>query len=431
MKVERQFLPAVLEIQETPPSPLGRVLSLTIMVFLVLAVIWASASRIDIVAVAHGKVIPVGRSKVIQPLEAGRIVAINVQEGQIVTRGDLLVELDRTAVHADVERLTVEHALAAKEAARLDRLVQWLELDGERQPSVSSTADSLLYAQWREYQARLATLYARRREIDSRLATAKLRVEKLEALVPVVEKRAANERLLMEKKLFPEQEYLETEELRLQAVHDLKAQQSQVRELTEAARTVDAEIVYVESEFGRTIQERREEARGRLVAADQELLKAREREAALLLHAPVDGVVHQLAVHTVGGVVTPAQQLMIIVPRDTALEVEALVKNKDIGFVEEGQPAELKLEAFPFTRYGTIKGDVIDISDDAVNDEQLGLVYRARVAMEDASIDVDGRLVNLSPGMTVTAEVKTGQRRLMEFLMSPVIRALKESARER
>jgi hemolysin D len=431
VKVERQFLPAVLEIQETPPSPLGRALSVTIMVFLVLAVIWASAGKIDIVAVAHGKVIPVGRSKVIQPIETGRIVAINVDDGQVVDAGDLLIELDRTSVHADVERLNAEREVAAKEVARLERLAHWLEREGEGKPEMSGIGDPLLGAQWREYQARLTTLYARRREIDSRLATAKLRVEKLEALVPVVEKRAANERLLMEKKLFPEQEYLETEESRLQAVHDLKAQQSQVTELTEAARTVDAEIVYAESEFGRTVQERREEARRRLVAAEQELLKAREREAALLLHAPVDGVVHQLAVHTVGGVVTPAQQLMIIVPRDTALEVEALVKNKDIGFVEEGQPAELKLEAFPFTRYGTMKGDVIDISDDAVNDEQLGLVYRARVAMEDASIDVDGRLVKLSPGMTVTAEVKTGQRRLIEFLMSPVIRALKESARER
>jgi hemolysin D len=167
------------------------------------------------------------------------------------------------------------------------------------------------------------------------------------------------------------------------------------------------------------------------VAAEQELLKAKEREAAMSIYSPVNGVVHQLSVHTVGGVVTPAQELMKIVPRGAALEVEAFVENKDIGFVHRGQAAAVKLESFPFTRYGTIAGSIIDLSSDAISDERRGLVYRMRVSMSQDTIDVDGNTVSLSPGMAATVEVKTGQRRLIEFLMSPVFRAVQESARER
>lgn len=149
------------------------------------------------------------------------------------------------------------------------------------------------------------------------------------------------------------------------------------------------------------------------------------------LTAPVDGVIQQLAIHTVGGVVTPAQQLMLVVPRNNLLEVEAFVQNKEIGFVETGQKAEIKIETFPFTRYGTIDAEIINISNDAIADENLGLVYAARVLMKESVIQVGQKLVNLTPGMAVTVEVKTGKRKLIDFLMSPLLRYKDESMRER
>ena len=139
----------------------------------------------------------------------------------------------------------------------------------------------------------------------------------------------------------------------------------------------------------------------------------------------------QLAVHTVGGVVTPAQELMRIVPRDAALEVEAWVENKDIGFVSEGQRAEVKVDAFPFTKYGLIDAELVKLSDDAVADEQRGLVYSARVLLEKTVMEVEAKRVHLSPGMTVTVEVKTGNRRLLEFFLAPLLRYRQESIRER
>ena len=164
---------------------------------------------------------------------------------------------------------------------------------------------------------------------------------------------------------------------------------------------------------------------------EQELKKATQRSDLQDLIAPVDGVVARLAIHTVGGVVKPAEAVMTIVPMDEQLEVEAQVLNKDIGFVEVGQPAEVKLETFPFTRYGIIEGSVIDVSSDAVQDEKQGFIYPTRVALTRATMEVNGKTVNLAPGMTATVEIKTGTRRAIEFILAPLLRYGSESMRER
>jgi len=151
----------------------------------------------------------------------------------------------------------------------------------------------------------------------------------------------------------------------------------------------------------------------------------------MTLTAPVDGTVQQLAVHTVGGVVTPAQALMIIVPKDEAVEVEAFVENKDIGFVNAGQEAQVKVETFPFTRYGTIPATVTQVANDAINDEKKGLLYTLRAKLSQATIRVEDKWVTLSPGMAVTVEVKTGRRRVIDYLLSPLLQYGDESLRER
>jgi hemolysin D len=161
------------------------------------------------------------------------------------------------------------------------------------------------------------------------------------------------------------------------------------------------------------------------------LVKAENRSRLMRLTAPVAGSVQQLAVHTVGGVVTPAQALLVIVPGDNPLEIEAFVENKDIGFVRTGQTAEVKVETFPFTKYGTLPGKVVQVSSDAIQDEKRGLVYAARVKLDKATLDVDGKTVNLTPGMAVTVEIKTGKRRIIEYFLSPLMQYKAESLRER
>lgn len=214
------------------------------------------------------------------------------------------------------------------------------------------------------------------------------RVAKGEQTLPLIQERARGSRKLARQGFVPRAAYLEIEEQRIAAEHDLEAQR-------------------------------------------QELIKAQERAKWQRLTAPVDGVVQQLAIHTVGGVVTPAQPLMVIVPDGERLIVEAYIANKDVGFVWAGQPIELKLEAFSFTKYGTVHGQLINVSEDAVQDEKLGLVYVARAALNESTMNIDGRRVNLSPGMAVTLEIKTGTRKLIEYFLSPIQRRTSESARER
>ena len=163
----------------------------------------------------------------------------------------------------------------------------------------------------------------------------------------------------------------------------------------------------------------------------QDVTKAGQREDFQRLTTPIDGVVQQLAIHTVGGVVTPAQELLIVVPQDHPVEVEAQVENKDVGFVKAGQVVEIKVETFTFTLYGSIPGRVLSISDDAAPIEKVGLVYPTRVSMDRATIQVEGKQVYLSPGMAVTVEIKTGQRRVIEYLLSPLLKSVQESLRER
>jgi len=149
------------------------------------------------------------------------------------------------------------------------------------------------------------------------------------------------------------------------------------------------------------------------------------------LTAPIAGYIQQLSVHTIGGVVTAAQTLMVIVPIDNAIEAEVWLENKDVGFVNPGQEATVKIETFPYSRYGTIKGSVQTVSSDAVSDEKKGLIFHSQIALAKNSIQIENKTVNLSPGMAVTVEIKTGKRRLIEYFLSPLIQYTSESLKER
>lgn len=185
------------------------------------------------------------------------------------------------------------------------------------------------------------------------------------------------------------------------------------------------------AETRRTALDSYNEAEQKVSELTQELVKAEVRSDQMRLVSPVDGTVQQLVVHTIGGVVTPAQPLMLVVPVDQVVEVEAFIENKDIGFVNAGDEAEVKLETFQYTKYGTIKATVTHVSHDAIVDEKRGLIYSMRVKLERGAMQVESKLVNLSPGMAATVEVKTGKRRVIEFFLSPLLRYQDESLRER
>ena len=445
------FMPAALEVEETPASPIGRAIIWVIVILFVSVVVWGIVGKIDVVAVGHGKIIPSGRIKTIQPLEIGKVKTIHVQEGQAVTQGQSLVTLDSTATQADTDRLQEQLDTAQLQQDRqqlFHTLLNQPALDKDWQkqayrqlmgladykliPNQTVAAQhSLLVEQVNEYQHRVQSLQhetVMRRAEQRRIgATA----TKLERTLPLITERAQSLDKLMQRSMVARAQYLELEQERIEQEQDLLALKAQYQELAASIQSALSQRDTLKAEAQKNNLAELNETTQKISALQQELIKAQQRNQQRVIASPIDGTVQQLAVHTIGGVVTPAQELMKIVPTQSTLEVEAMILNKDIGFVEAGQTAEVKIDTFNFTKYGTIDAQIISISHDAISDENLGLVYMAKVLIKESQMEINNKLVNLSPGMSVTVEVKTGKRRVIEYFMSPLLRYKQESIRER
>ncbi|HVO81526.1 MAG TPA: HlyD family type I secretion periplasmic adaptor subunit [Terriglobales bacterium] len=436
---EAEFLPAALALQETPVSPAPRATMWLLMLFSFCALLWAIFGWVDIVATASGKLVPNDRTKVIQPMETAVIRAIYVTDGQPVKPGDVLVELDDTTATADTLRLANDLTAARLQAARARGLLAAITQGAAPKIEGIEGIDSARVAQEQrvlegehaELSARLAQLDADKTKREAELRSTQEIVRKLEQTAPIARQRAEDFKGLVEKNFVARHGYLEREQARIEQEADLASQRSRLNELMAALQEAKHQKTTLIAETRRATLDSLNEAEQKSVAARQELVKAETRAKLMKLTAPVEGEVQQLAVHTVGGVVTPAQPLMMIVPKDNPLEIEAFVENKDIGFVNPGQEAEIKIETFPFTKYGTLHGQITQVSNDAINDEKRGLIYSARVQPERNTMQVEGKTVNLSPGMAVTVEFKTGKRRVIEYFLSPLIQHASESLHER
>ncbi len=438
-QVERAFLPAALEILETPPSPSVRILSWSIVILFTIAITWACFGHIDIVAVAEGKIIPSGRTKVIQPLEKAVVKAILVKEGQYVNQGDALIELDRTLTGADQAKYTKELAFINGTIKRQELFVKLLSYPGRAVDSAGLQAAlptdydqvQLLLQQWNSYRSRRDSLEAQLRENQAARRTSEEVIKRLEETLPLTVKRFQAYQKLKDEGAVSDFDYMDKQKEFIDQRQALAAERAHHEQLDAAVRTIEKEILALDAEARRQALAEIQDMQRQRQAMEEELTKATDLNAKQVLYAPVTGEVQQLVVTTVGGVVTEAQPLMLIVPKGAKLEAEVNVENKDIGFVREGQVAEIKVHTFPFTRYGVIDAKVTGITRDAVEDEKQGLVYKMRLEMARSSLMVDGKEVGLSPGMAVSAEVKTGKRRLIEYFLSPLIQHVDESVKER
>ncbi|MGE0574085.1 MAG: HlyD family type I secretion periplasmic adaptor subunit [Reyranella sp.] len=456
---ELAFLPAALEIVETPPSPIGRTIGLTLVALFCAALAWAWWGTIDIVASATGKIVPSGRIKVIQPFETGVVRSIRVQDGQAVKAGDVLIELDPTANAADRDRLRSDLLAERTSIARLraalggaeDPLADFAP-PAHADPVLVGVQRQLLLSQVGEHRAKLASLDRQHAQKEAELATTVATIHKLETVIPVIQQRVDMRRVLVEKDLGSKIVYLETLQLLFEQQKELLVRKSSLVEDEAAVAALRETRRQAEAEYGRTLADELAKAEQKAAGLAQELIKAEQKTRLQQLTAPVDGIVQQLAIHTVGGVVTPAQALLVVVPSDSRLEIEALVTNRDIGFVQPGQQAEIKVDTFNFTRYGLLHGEVLSVSQDAIirdrrqdraDDRKLGmqtdssepkgqeLNYSARISLDATKMRIDDRMVTLSPGMAVTVEIKTGSRRILSYLLSPLLRYRHDALRER
>lgn len=433
MADEVAFLPAALSLQETPVHPAPRRLAWGLMALFVMALLWSIIGKVDIVAVAPGRIIVSDRTKVIQPLEASVVKKVLVKDGDRVQAGQVLVELDPTIATADKANVQEQLNAAISEELRTEALLQALHKG--KAPSLDKKADAStltqLQAEWQDISAKLAKMDAESQRRQAEMATVRETIAKLEATVPMAQSREQDFKKLVGEGFISSHATQDKTRERVELERDLATQRARLAEAQSALRESEQAKIAYRAETLRQLNDRNAQASTKRQQLQADHSKASQRERLTQLTAPVAGVVQQLAIHTAGGVVTSAQPLMIVVPDSALVTAEVTVANQDIGFVNAGQTAEVKLETFPYTKYGTVAAKVDVVTADAVTDEKKGSYYPAILTLNQKSMDIDGKRIALSPGMNITAEIKTGQRRVIEYLLSPVRRAGSESLRER
>jgi hemolysin D len=450
---DHEFLPAALEIMEKPPSPGYRYLMLGLCALFAVALGWSFIGKIDVVATASGKVIPSGNVKVIQPIEIGYVRAIHVKNGQRVKAGELLIELDPTLTGAEASQasqgLLSAEVIAARNAALLahlqGRAARFVAPAGTPADIAATQADFVRTA-IAEYEGERASLSQQRAERNAELAAADAEIAKLTQTLPLIEKQLAARQELADKGYFSKIRLLEYEQLKVEHIQNIEVQRANAAQARASIGNIDAQLVRLRGTFGKTAVTELADAQEKSGLAREEVTKSARRKEFQALRAPVSGTVQQLSVSTIGGVVQPAQAIMIIVPDEAQPVVEAQILNKDIGFIREGQSVRIKLEAYNFTDYGIIPGIVESISRDAIDMSQpgqsvskdangrpvqQGLVYATRIRLLKSTIYVRGRDQLIGPGLAVQAEIKTGERRIIDYLLSPIAQTMDEAGRER
>lgn len=477
---DREFLPAAIEILETPPSPLPVAIMLTLCVLCVAALAWSFIGRLDIHAIAWGKVETNGREKFIQSIESGKVARLHVQNGARVRRGDTLVELDATAAWADL--VAVAAALAANTAEAARRRVAIATTVRMRTPplgrglrdapaaeealAIPFPPDISVAIQDREKAVLAADLTQLRdtlANLDMQMAQKGASKRRLEARIAHESDLIATATELLQLREQAIKLAIGTKIALYDAQESLQRAQAQVAsdqgELTETDAAIDeiaSQKIKAASAFVADQEAKLSDVTRKSTDLGQQLVKARTKLSHMTLVAPVDGIVQRVAVTTVGQVVLPGQQLMTIIPDEGALQVQAYVGNADIGFVKVGQHVEIKVDAFPFAHYGTIGGSVLTVAADALDEQAAkreqsnaaafanggdaqpavapgqppAFVFPIVVTLDRTSMNIDGAPIALKPGMTVSAEIKTGSRRVIDYLLSPLARlgsgALKE-----
>ncbi|UXS05583.1 HlyD family type I secretion periplasmic adaptor subunit [Agrobacterium tumefaciens] len=474
-RADMEFLPAALEILESPASPVRLAMLWFICLLATMALMWGWLGKFDIVATAQGKIQPVGRVKIIQSLESGKTKSVAATNGSDVKAGDILVELDDTELAADERAKTgMLHALQGEIVRRTTVLanINRYKTRAKGDRAAASITPALVFApsiptavREREQALYKAEMRAIATSLDSLLAQRAQRKAELDGSVQTTKAQVAlvetlNERVVMRSKLVQQAsgsraEVIDAVQQHQEALLVLIERQAQHR-ISSAA--FDASVVEANKLLDTAAADhatRKVDAEHRVDELVQELVKIRKRRELLSIRSPIDGTVQLSSVTTIGQVIAPNTELMRIVPADARLEIEAFLPNKDIGFVSEGQSAIIKVEAYPFTRFGILEGFLKRISTDAVPEpdaQQMestiaqnsaativtgnvprvqNLVFPITIGLNETALLVEGQDMPIAPGMTVTVEIKTGQRRILEYLFSPLAQISSEAMTER
>ena len=462
---DQEFLPAALSILETPASPVRIGLLWAICLLAGFAILWSYFGRIDILAVAQGKIQPTGRVKTIQPLETGRVVAIHVENGQHVQAGDVLVELDPAEAAADEHASGSALAAYKAEALRRGAALSAAETDptgetpkiawqGDIPAPISEREERVLKGDLRQlrvsvqsYEAQIAQKKDEERRLESTIAAER-------ALIDTLQQRVAMRRALLARGSTPKAAVIDAMETLQTQQTQLATQEGQLQEARAAQEVLVKERQKAIDSFIADNSQKLGEAERQIDDYEQKFAKAHVKTGHMTIASPISGTVLGLTVTTKNQVLTSSEELMRIVPDGAGLEIEAYLENKDIGFVASGQPAVVKIESFPFTRFGTLDATVERVAHDAIpqpdaqsiegnptkpprNDYFAGaqrvqnLFFPVTLRAQKSTMSVEGEEIPLTPGMAVTVEIKTGKRRILEYLFSPLVETASRAMRER
>ncbi len=408
---EAQFLPASLSLQEKPVSPASRFVAKILMLLVVTTLLWSIIGKVDIVVNSSGKIIPSERTKVISSADTASVKAIYIKDGQEVKSGDVLIELDTSAHDAEYNKANEALITAILQLERSRVLIE--AIDSKKSPQMSRP-NGVPDDKWTSSKLKLDANY---RDFRSKIRRLNDYIENSKIALSIASKQAEDYHELSRHNDVSIHAWEEKERAKIDAQGRLTDTINQKLSLISEAKKLEYDAMT--------------EATKVLDASKQDALRSQEHSRLLKLTTPVDGTVQQLSVHTIGAAVPAAQQLMIIVPKENQVEIEAFIENKDVGFVRVGQTAAVKIEAFEYTKYGTVSGKVVDVSKDAIQDEKRGLLYSVKVLLDSKSIRVEGKDVPLSVGMAARVEIKTGTRRVIEYVLSPLMQYKDESFHER
>ncbi|MES2831506.1 MAG: HlyD family type I secretion periplasmic adaptor subunit [Pseudomonadota bacterium] len=420
---EAEFMPAALSLQEKPVSSAAKWTARTLMLMLATVLAWSILGHMDIVVNAPGKIIPSTRTKTIASVDIASVRRLHVVEGQQVKAGDRLVELDTSTTDAERDKAIGDQGEGVLQAARAKALIA--AIDRGQLPALQTLAQQHLTDQsgntltipaekWEAEQLHVEGIY---RDYLAKLRRIEGDIARYSQALPLATQRANDYASLLKDRDVAHHAWLEKEQSRV----DLAGQLADARNQRAVLIAETRRLAFDQLTEGSRIA----------AAASQDAFRSNARSKLMTLTAPVNGTVQQLMVHTIGGVVPAAQPLMQIVPDESSVEVEAVIENRDVGFVENGQPAAVKIDAFDFGKYGTVPATVTHVSRDAIEDEKKGLIYAIKVRLAKSAIAVQGKVMPLSAGMSVNVEIKTGERRIIEYVLSPLKKHQREAMNER
>lgn len=419
-----EFKPVIIEIEDTPQNPLGRTILYIVLSLIIFTFLWLFLAKIDIVVSSQGKVIPNGEIKILKPLESGVVSKILVKEGDKVLKGDTLMSIDPSVTTVNLQTKENELNNLNMSIIRLKALGNESNLTNEELNLLSNSELNLFLNQKNSYDNSINQYKFSIEELNFNIESSKDEIIRLNNLLNKNKNRL--NRLEKVKDIISLKEYDELQK----EVYDLTsklniAKNNKTAAINKLNATKEELEVFKQNSKGKFLDElitKQKEANLIKAEINAYLFQSKQQ----LIKSPVDGYVGKLLVNTESGVVNSGEALITIIPANEPLIIKATTLNKDIGFLKEGQKVAIKIDTFNFQKYGKLDGELIHIANDAIEDEKLGIVYEIKVKPLKTTLNIDGEIKNIEPGMSVIAEVKVGKRRVIELFIYPIIKYLDE-----